>query len=129
MGKPELDLHHMEIIELTARLLEEEMELDPRKYAKILSELTDCFRAHFKCEEEHMIENSYHGLETHRTEHYVFILQLSIYNLKFSNEVPTKARELYRFVSGWLLDHEFNMDMEFRDFLNEKFTISAIKAN
>ncbi len=116
----ELDLHHMKIIGLAAELSEEEATLFPQKYAKILSELMDCFMIHFKCEEEYMAKHSYPFLEQHKEKHDMFIFLLSLFNLDFNQEIPTKANELHQLITEWLFDHELKMDCMYRDFIKKK---------
>ena len=120
VDNPELDSHHMKIISLTAELSGAEATLRPQKYAKILSDLTDCFMIHFKCEEAYMAEHSYPFLEQHKDEHHMFIFMLSLFNFDYDQEIPTRANELHQIITEWLFDHELRMDSKYRDFIKNK---------
>lgn len=73
---------------------------------KILGELKDYTREHFRDEEEYMESIHYEGLEAQRNAHAAFVNKLESIDLFQLDEDPQKYMEsLIEFLLGWLINH------------------------
>ena len=120
VGNHKLDLQHKTLIGLINELTTEEASNNPKEYAKVLTLLTIFFKIHFSAEEAYMEKQGYPFFEKHKAEHRQFMLQLSMFNLEFSHQEPTRAEEVYHFGAAWLFEHSSIVDLRYKDFIEQK---------
>ena len=111
---------HKRLFEIINELGERRAETDPEEYARLLSCLTNYFKIHFAAEEAWMEQNDYPGLKMHRAEHTRLIYDITMFNLHYNHEVPTKAKELQKYMREKFLNHILNTDLQYKDFMTMK---------
>ena len=121
VNHPKIDAQHRHLFNLINDLASEEATADPKEYARLLSNLTDYFSVHFSEEEAYMQKYEYPELGGHKAEHRLFIHWISIFNSEYVHTVPTGAEVVYLFSRFWLLKHVVKSDMQYRDFIAEKY--------
>lgn len=116
VNNEKFNIQHRKLFEIINELGEERAAMDPEEYARLLSCLTDYFRTHFVAEEQYMEKIGYPDLKLHRAEHSRLIYDIAIFNLTYTHQVPTRARELQKYMKDRFLDHILNLDLDYRDF-------------
>lgn len=113
-----IDKQHKNLFKTINELGEEKAESDPQEYARLLSCLTDYFKQHFEAEEYYMRQFRYPGLKEHRAEHAKFIYDITMFNQKYINQVPTGAKAVNEYMNEWFANHVLKSDLSYRDFKN-----------
>jgi len=111
---------HKRLFEIINDLGEKRAETDPEEYARLLSCLTDYFKTHFVEEEVYMEQTGYPDLKTHHAEHTRLIYDITMFNLNYTHEIPTMAKELQRCMKEKFLNHILNTDLKYKDFKTTK---------
>ena len=98
-------------------LLKEENSLDFE--GVVFEELFSYAREHFLIEEELMAQNSYHGLEDHKSEHNDYEARLREIFQKHQSGLSV-ATEVLQHLKWWLKSHVLKKDKDLGIFLNSR---------
>jgi hemerythrin-like metal-binding protein len=117
----EIDIQHKKILELVNNLHSSvENFLDKQELARLLIELVDFTRMHFRTEEQLMKKYDYPELIKHQTEHKILLQHLDNLVAAVSRgKYPTFYSD-YDVSSDWALIHISESDKRFGSFLNSK---------
>jgi hemerythrin len=86
--------------------------------AKIVAELTDYARTHFRTEEALMEQARYPGLPGHRTEHLRFVARVADFQKDLDAGTGGNSVALLDFLKEWLVKHIKKLDQSYSAHLN-----------
>jgi len=116
-----LDKEHQGLVEQINRLGEAIREKRGEDLlGDILQALADYTESHFEHEERLMQDYGFPGLPEHRQKHQE--LRDTVQAMKARSEGATEglARELYKFLRGWLLEHIVEVDKQYGAYLESR---------
>jgi hemerythrin-like metal-binding protein len=121
VGVDQMDEQHKKIIAMINRLIrEQKVVTEPETVAKLLTEMTDYTREHFRAEEYLMSEYGYDRKESQVKQHKDFIRKTMEF-CSASNVGPNiLSVALLEYLSTWLVDHILEEDMQYKAFFQEK---------
>jgi hemerythrin-like metal-binding protein len=121
VGVDQMDEQHKKIIAMINRLIREQnIVTEPETVAKLLTEMTDYTREHFRAEEYLMSEYGYDRKDDQVKRHKEFI-QKTMEFCSASNVGPNiLSVALLEYLSTWLVDHILTEDMQYKAFFEEK---------
>ena len=118
VGDATLDSDHKKMIAMINMAFDAMNGPDPQAPSVILKELMDYTRYHMAEEEKVMKEMGYPDLEEHRRVHAALTLQVASYQKQVdsaSQAVP--AKEIFQFLSHWLISHIVGQDLKYAPYL------------
>ncbi|BCL62971.1 hemerythrin [Desulfomarina profundi] len=121
VGIARMDEQHKKIIAMINRLIrEQKVVTEPETVAKLLTEMTDYTREHFRAEEYLMSEYGYNRKDHQVKRHKEFIKKTMDF-CSASNVGPNiLSVALLEYLSTWLVDHILTEDMQYKAFFEEK---------
>ncbi len=121
VGIARMDEQHKKIIAMINRLIhEQKVVTEPETVAKLLTEMTDYTREHFRAEEYLLSEYGYDRKDQQVKQHQEFI-EKTMEFCSASNMGPNiLSVALLEFLSTWLVDHILTEDMQYKTFFEEK---------
>ena len=94
--------------------------VDPVEIEVILHRMENYARWHFRGEEAAMEKTGFPGLEEHRGEHLKFIANVAEMTKRFmGSSNPRHALEIAEFLYNWIVDHVYQMDGRYVDYLHD----------
>jgi hemerythrin len=116
VNNEKLDIQNRKLFDIINELGKEQAATDPEEYARLLSCITDCFRAHFGTEELYLQKIGYPDLKLHHAEHTRLMYDITMFNLNCIHQIPTNTNELNEYMKDKFLNHLLNLDLSYRDF-------------
>ncbi|MFC1583144.1 bacteriohemerythrin [Candidatus Neomarinimicrobiota bacterium] len=120
VGMEEIDNDHKKLVHLIQTLFGALITVQAKDYIeKIVSDLIDYTKYHFKREEEILAERGYERLDEHKELHRL----LSAHVTEMCNYIVEKGGsedlgdDVYKFLKHWLVDHILEEDMRYKPFL------------
>lgn len=114
VGNAQIDKEHKKLFEIYNELVEfVELKQDRKKFAEILSKMTDYSLTHFKREEIYMERISYPKLAEHKDYHMNYIYRVAMYNVSLLDSEPPEPQEIIGFLERWWVNHIMNNDIEY----------------
>jgi len=86
---------------------------------KVLAELLNYTRVHFRDEEVNLMMYDVPGFAEHKSEHDRLAREVTEYALNFASD-PKLAEHVLAFLKKWILFHIFDMDKNYTDYLKDK---------
>ena len=121
VGVKELDNQHKKIIKILNQIFTlHEKGKDERQMEKIISNLYEYIKDHFRIEEEYMVKYNYPGYDKQKEEHNRFIDRFSEFQREFLKGHRLTAINLFNFVWDWFSQHILKLDKLYSPFLKEK---------
>jgi len=121
VGVKELDNQHKKIIKILNQIFTlHEKGKDERQMEKIISNLYEYIKDHFRIEEEYMVKYNYPGYDKQKEEHNRFIDRFSEFQREFLKGHRLTAINLFNFVWDWFSQHILKLDKLYSRFLKEK---------
>jgi len=110
LGIEEIDRDHCNLLSLLRKcqLVEKGNQRD-KELRAILTDLIEYTHTHFQREEAVMMVCNYPGLANHSQVHQLLIKQIDT-KFEYLEQGKLNVRELYTFLSDWLIDHIQGMD-------------------
>jgi hemerythrin len=97
-----------------------EKEKDEKETEKIIGNLYEYIKGHFRKEEEYMLKHNYAGYDKQKQEHNRFIDSFSEFQREFLKGHRLTAINLFNFVWDWFSQHIVKLDRLYSSFLKEK---------
>jgi len=121
VGVDQMDEQHKKIIAMINRLIrEQKVVTEAETIAKLLTDMTDYTREHFRAEEYLMSEYGYPRKDHQVKRHQEFIKKTMEF-CSASNVGPNiLSVALLEYLSTWLVDHILTEDMQYKAFFEEK---------
>ena len=121
VGVKELDNQHKKIIKILNQIFTlHEKGKDERQMEKIISNLYEYIKDHFRIEEEYMVKYNYPGYDKQKEEHNRFIDRFSEFQREFLKGHRLTAINLFNFVWDWFSQHILKLDKLYSPFQKEK---------
>jgi hemerythrin len=121
VGIRELDNQHKKIIKILNQIFAlHEKEKDEKELEKIISNLYEYIKDHFRKEEEYMLNHNYAGYDKQKQEHNQFIDRFSEFQGEFLKGHRLTTINLFNFVWDWFSQHIVKLDKLYSSFLKEK---------
>ena len=121
VGVKELDNQHKKIIKILNQIFTlHEKGKDEKQMGKIISNLYEYIKDHFRIEEEYMVKYNYPGYDKQKEEHNRFIDRFSEFQREFLKGHRLTAINLFNFVWDWFSQHILKLDKLYSPFLKEK---------
>jgi len=116
----EIDIQHKKLFEIANRLFEAMKAGESKSVmTRVLMELEDYTKYHFKKEEAYMKEFGYEAYPQHRKEHNYFVKKISQFRDDYKNGKVTISIELMTFLSNWLINHICVIDKSYSSLFME----------
>ena len=120
IGIPIIDRQHEEIFDIYDQIvsisdLQKKYQDDEIK--KVLYNLEDFLKVHFKIEEELLIKANYPHIEQHIQQHQYFIEKVDEFVLSFQSDNPFLLKIILDFLKKWLLSHIMHSDFVYKDYI------------
>jgi hemerythrin len=118
VGVPSIDAQHRKLIGMINDMYDEYRGNKPAStVAKVLEEMEQYAREHFRTEEEFFDKFQYPDTKSHKNEHAVFINELG-YFMKRAADSPDRIDiELLNFLREWFEQHILRKDKKYGPFL------------
>ncbi len=121
IGNKQIDDEHQVFVSIINELHTYIVEQRGNEQTKqIVTKLYDYSKYHFAHEEELMESIGYPRLETHKTEHAVFSLELDVLSRTEDYKNIYALECLFNFATNWLFEHIKHSDKDIARFLHEK---------
>ena len=117
-----IDNQHQRFLEIHKNLLKlsEHKEKDNENdILKVLTELTDYVKVHFRTEEEMLELANYLDIEKHIKEHIYFIDKVDEFTLALKYKNPVLLESMLIFMKKWFLSHIKQTDAKYTTVLKE----------
>lgn len=109
-----IDEEHKEFINIINRVIVVKQHDDnPGKIEKMLNELIDYARNHFRTEESYMIEFKYAEYQYHKEEHLGFVHRINSYFSRVTSCDFQIANEILEYLKQWLIRHIQGTDKKY----------------
>jgi hemerythrin-like metal-binding protein len=121
LGHPSIDADHKTLIDILNRLHFMAVAGDDETaIGRVLSELIDYTRCHFRREEALMQAARYPKFAAHQKAHHSLTAKLNEFEVAFASD-PQRfdVESFYDFVADWLLVHVMTIDMKLKPYLKE----------
>ncbi|MGV8133743.1 MAG: bacteriohemerythrin [Mangrovibacterium sp.] len=118
IGNVFVDNDHKKLFDICNELVDlVELNKDRKEFAKILSEMTDYARTHFKKEESYMKAFSYPEISEHIKSHHEYIRKVAMDNFHFmmSPDFPDPV-EIIAFIKTWWSNHILYCDIKYENY-------------
>jgi len=113
------DKHHKNLIDIVNELFDTLTKgADSETILFFIKRLNTYANAHFKAEEDLMLDYKYPDLLSHKVIHKKFIDKLELIAQRAKNE--SVGKELVTFLVTWLIDHILKEDKKYADFILKK---------
>jgi hemerythrin len=117
----ELDNQHKEIIKILNRMLAMHAKgKHEKEIEKILDNLHEYIKEHFRTEEEYMLKHHYSGYDEQKQEHNQFIDRLCEFQKEYLKGHRLTTITLFNFVWDWFSQHILKLDKQYSPLLKEK---------
>jgi hemerythrin len=117
----ELDKQHKKIIKILNHMFSlQGKEKNEKEIEKILDDLHEYIKEHFRTEEEYMLKHHYSGYDKQKQEHNHFIDRLFEFQKEYLKGNRVNTSILLNFVWDWFSQHILNLDKQIGTFLKEK---------
>lgn len=114
IGNSIIDDQHKELIEIINDMIESITKGDiTKKFAGLLSRMTDYSIRHFTSEEQFMSEISYPDIENHQKLHKEYVLKTAIFNSQYLTPTPPDSNEVVSFLTSWWTNHIIQVDIDY----------------
>ena len=93
---------------------------DAEQMVKLLSEMSDYAKEHFRSEERYMERMDYPKLDKHKELHSKYnmgVLQFTVAHMEESEENP---RNVLNFLTHWWTDHILKVDMDYSNYAKQR---------
>ena len=117
----EIDLQHQKLVNLINEL-HESMKAGKGKEAmgKVLTELANYTKFHFKYEEDLFKKTMYPDSMVHTLQHQNLVKQVVDFINQFQKGEKLLTMDLMNFLKKWLMDHIVGMDKKYSNHFNAK---------
>lgn len=116
----EIDQQHQKFISIVNDLSESlRQDKGPDYTRKIVNELIEYAKVHFKTEEKYFDQFGYPDADNHKKDHGAFIFRVAEMKSRIDEEEGILSFELLKFVSHWVLSHIKSIDKKYSQFLND----------
>lgn len=117
IGNITVDEDHKKLFDIYNELVDLiELNKNREEFAKILSEMTDYARTHFRKEENYMKAFSYPGISDHIKFHHKYVRKVAMYNFHFTSPNPPDPFEIITFIGRWWADHILYCDLKYENY-------------
>lgn len=106
-----VDEEHKKLFELGDQIRKELKGKHHQLIPEALNALFDYTKTHFVHEEQLMLSHGFNEFRDHKIKHENFIQHLNELKTRWEIQDPVIARDLYRFLSEWLISHVKEEDM------------------
>lgn len=126
-GIPLLDEQHKELILLINNLYKKKKDLSKEKISKLLVNLSDYVRVHFKSEEFLLYVMKYPQISLHKKEHQIFVFKIKEIIAQYHRgNLAHIPEDVFAYLKRWILDHILKTDMKYSCYKNHE-KIGAIQ--
>lgn len=87
---------------------------------RLIGELANYTKTHFKSEEEYMAKHNYPELEDHKEEHRNLTRQVVDFYQQFKAGKATMSVQMMNFLRDWLVNHIQGTDMKYKEFYKKE---------
>lgn len=116
VGNEELDDQHKRLLDLCKRAVECLSDRDRHRNAadarRILDEIAEYVRLHFRAEEQWMQQHAYPNLEPHKKAHALYEMKLESL-LADAQHGVLDVGELFLYLADWWTQHILEMDQDY----------------
>ncbi|MGD2034404.1 MAG: bacteriohemerythrin [Bacteroidales bacterium] len=120
LGIPEIDAQHRKIIDLINDLNKALVEdKTNQKIGKILDEMSEYAKVHFKTEERYFEESDFPLMKEHKAQHEYFINKIITLRENFDDNLSVTFR-LMKFLRNWWTNHILDADREYVEIVKSK---------
>ncbi|MFC1821028.1 bacteriohemerythrin [Thermodesulfobacteriota bacterium] len=117
----ELDKQHKKIIKILNRMIAlDKKGKNEKEIGKILDNLHEYIKEHFRTEEGYMLAHNYSGYDKQKQEHNRFIDRLCEFQKEYLKGHGLTTINLFNFVWDWFSQHIIKLDKQYSPFLKEK---------
>jgi len=122
VGIANIDEQHKKFVDIINKLFDARREkTSPEVMGKLIDELTDYARVHFKTEELYFEMYDYPEAKEHKEEHDQLVSKVQEFKEKFDDGSDLfVAGNLATFLNTWLSDHLIKIDKKYSRFLHEQ---------
>ncbi|MDD4922817.1 MAG: hemerythrin family protein [Bacteroidales bacterium] len=114
IGNEKIDKEHQHIIDIYNELVHLSWSSsNSRKFAEILSKMTDYSFYHFSREEKYMQNILYPEIEKHKVYHRKYIVKVSMYNSDFFGPECPDPKDVVKFLEKWWMNHIQRADLDY----------------
>ncbi len=93
---------------------------DSEEMVKLLTDMSNYAKEHFKSEERYMERIGYPNLAKHKELHSSYNLQVLKFTMAHLDASPDTPRETLNFLTHWWTDHILTVDMDYANFADKK---------
>ena len=116
-----LDNQHKKIIKiLNDMFMLQGKGKNEKEIEKLLGNLHEYIKEHFRTEEGYMLEHHYSGYDIQKQEHNHFIDRLCEFQKEYLKYHRLTTINLFNFVWDWFSQHILKLDKQYSAFLSEK---------
>ncbi len=122
-GIPWIDSQHKKLLDSFNDLLNVVTKKDDAvQLSKVIKFLQYYVKAHFQTEEKFMLQNNYHGYNTQKRQHAVFVKKIEDLKVEFDRIGATDlfVKKVASEVWDWYKKHIATSDKEFAEYLKSK---------
>jgi|TARA_B100000315_G_C14390102_1_gene501503 hemerythrin len=117
----EMNEQHKKLIGIINLLHDEKVaERGEKALVKVLDELVDYTKIHFKKEEELMEQNEFPEFVIHKNEHENLVLSVDLMRKKYFKDDEDIATDVTVLLNKWLAEHILIEDKKYGVYLNSK---------
>ena len=117
LGFHDIDAHHQHLVGLLSTTHDEFIAGTPN-LGRVLDELVDYAKYHFKSEELWMLDDHYPGIMAHKKEHTFFLQKVARIQKDFYSKSEYISLEMLQFLEMWITNHILKRDAEFGKYLS-----------
>lgn len=120
-GVEEIDRQHIGLLELVNKVkFLRDTGSKEYNFAKIIGELIEYTKVHFKDEEKHMAGYAYPKLAEHKLKHEELIKQIHKILLDYKNNQIDIKEDIYLILVNWVIEHIKHEDFEYAKYLKNR---------
>ncbi len=121
VGSKIIDEQHKHLVDLLNQFFNLFIEKQSEnKIEKILDELKEYARIHFKTEEDLFEKHHFPDTIEHKEEHNKFAEKITDFTIKYQEHKESISQELLTFLSNWLVHHILISDKKYKVFFELK---------
>ncbi len=128
IGNSIIDSQHSELFAIIKEMNESILKGDiTKKFAVLLSRMTDYSIRHFTSEEQYMSEIGYPDIENHQKLHKEYVLKTAIFNSQYLTLTPPDSDEVIIFLTHWWANHIRQIDTDYIIFRKNEIYEEIVK--
>ena len=120
-GFKEIDNQHKNLVGILNEFIEARNENKQSQIiSDILDELVNYTKYHFDAEEIFLEKHNYPRIDEHRLLHKELVKEVKKIRTDFDPNNVEKADEVFDLLIHWVLNHIFEKDMDYKNFIDNK---------